>query len=158
MISKILLWVFAAFLLAMGGAMLVGGVWLVTLGGSFYYAVGGAVLVAVAALLVRGGAWGPRLYALFLAGTIVWSLIEAGLDSWALMPRLVAFIVIGLWMAAPWTRAALNKDEDESYLTAEGLPGIAAAAGALLVVVAAFQGYPSQPLAEGRPSVDLGAP
>jgi membrane-bound PQQ-dependent dehydrogenase (glucose/quinate/shikimate family) len=155
-ISRLLLWAFALFLLAVGGAMLLGGARLLMLGGSPYYAVGGLILIAVAILLFRGGAWGPRLYALFLAGTVAWSVYEVGLDGWALMPRLVAFIVIGLWMAAPWTQAALRKS---GKAVSGGWVGAALASllGVGIMTVAAFQSYDVRSMSE-HAMVDLGDP
>jgi membrane-bound PQQ-dependent dehydrogenase (glucose/quinate/shikimate family) len=111
----------ALILVAAGLALLVPGIGLIALGGSPYYA-----LVAVAALatgvlvaLRRGEAVG--LYAAILLGTLGWSLWEVGLDPWALMPRLVFWIVGGivvalvcartprqrraLWLSVGWTGA-----------------------------------------------------
>ncbi|MDB5453832.1 MAG: dehydrogenase, partial [Caulobacteraceae bacterium] len=76
---------FAALLTAVGAYLAVKGAQLLGLGGSPYYLIVGLALVAVAVLLVLRSVWSARLYAAILAVTIVWSLIEAGLDLWALM-------------------------------------------------------------------------
>jgi membrane-bound PQQ-dependent dehydrogenase (glucose/quinate/shikimate family) len=156
MIARILLWACALFLLAVGGVLLAGGVRLVSLGGSPYYALAGAALVAVAILLARGGPWGPRLFALALGATIVWSVIEAGLDGWALLPRLVALSVIGLWLIAPWTRAALYHGRPAApWLSADGPLALAVLAAAGVVAAGAMHGYPVQAFPE-RPRLELG--
>jgi quinoprotein glucose dehydrogenase len=84
-----------------GLALLAGGVWLMFLGGSLYYGLAGLVLVASAFLLWRGHRAGKLLYALFFVATMVWALAEAGLDGWALAPRIIAPAVLGLivWLA-----------------------------------------------------------
>lgn len=74
---------FASLTGLLGVAMLVLGMRLVALGGTFYYAVGGALL-AIGAVL----AWTGRdrislaLFGLALVLTIVWSLLEIGGKGW----------------------------------------------------------------------------
>lgn len=80
---------------------LVGGVWLATLGGSWYYAVLGLVLLACAGLLWRNRETGLWLYALVLAATVVWGVWEAGTDFWALAPRYDILFLLGLWLLLP---------------------------------------------------------
>lgn len=80
---------------------LVGGVWLATLGGSWYYAVLGIVLLACAGLLWRNRETGLWLYALVLAATVVWGVWEAGTDFWALAPRYDILFLLGLWLLLP---------------------------------------------------------
>jgi membrane-bound PQQ-dependent dehydrogenase (glucose/quinate/shikimate family) len=101
---------FAAFLTAVGAYLAVKGSALLGLGGSPYYVIAGLALIAVAVLLVLRSVWSVRLYAVLLAATIVWSVFEAGLDLWALMARLAAFLVVGLWFFAPWTTALYRTD------------------------------------------------
>lgn len=74
---------------ALGLILLAGGVKLALLGGSTYYCVAGVSL-----LLIAGLSWTRRLffasaaYALFMLGTLGWSLAEVGFDCWSLMPRI----------------------------------------------------------------------
>lgn len=100
--------VFAVILVLLALTLLIKGVELVTLGGSFYYALTGLVLVVSGVLLWRGDKRGAWLYGAMLVGTLLWSLYEVGLDGWALMPRLVMWLVLGLWLIAPSTRRKLN--------------------------------------------------
>ena len=72
---------------------------------------------------------------------MVWAVFEAGLDFWALMARLAAFLVVGLWFVAPWTKA-LYEAKAESKVSYRRWNLIASALGAVLLVVAAFQAGP----------------
>ncbi|TCW33763.1 glucose/quinate/shikimate family membrane-bound PQQ-dependent dehydrogenase [Gulbenkiania mobilis] len=96
--------VFALFALAFLG----GGGLLVWLGGSPYYLVAGLMLLATAWLLWRRPLHAFWLYIVLLAGTMVWSVIEVGLDGWQLVPRLDLWIVLGLWLALPWVPNRLS--------------------------------------------------
>lgn len=77
------------------GVVLVGGgIWLVAVGGSAYYALAGAGLVVAGYLLVHRRATGAWVYALVFAATVVWAVWEAGLNGWALVPRVLAPLVL----------------------------------------------------------------
>jgi len=88
---------YGLILTIVGAALAIGGGKLLTLGGSWYYLPAGLAAVASGILVLRGN-WrrGAEVYLLLMAITLVWSLIEAGLDGWALMPRLVSPFVLGL--------------------------------------------------------------
>ena len=100
--------VFAVVLILIGLTLAVGGVRLATLGGSFYYVLAGLALVAAGALLWRRDRRGSLVYGLLLVATLVWSLYEVGVDLWALAPRLLALLVIGVWFLTPWFRRSLH--------------------------------------------------
>ncbi|WP_281822966.1 membrane-bound PQQ-dependent dehydrogenase, glucose/quinate/shikimate family [Sphingobium sp. BS19] len=77
-------------LLALIGAVLVvGGVWLAAIGGSLYYFLAGVGLVGSGALLARGRSLGAWIYVTIWVLTVIWALWEAGLNGWALIPRVV---------------------------------------------------------------------
>lgn len=99
--------IFSAVLFVIGAVLLLGGGRLVTLGGSCYYLVAGATLIASAVGLWRAKAWGAYLYGVLILATIVWALAEAGLNGWALAPRILPFLVLGLFLLRPKTRRAL---------------------------------------------------
>lgn len=127
------------FLLGLGIGGL--GAWLVALGGTPYYLVAGIVLVISGILLARGQAAGVWLYAAILVGTIVWALSEVGLDGWALIPRLIAPAVLGLWIWSPWIAGRLFeahavRARSALWLSAGGMIGSAA----VIALVFAF-GY-----------------
>ncbi|TRD19808.1 membrane-bound PQQ-dependent dehydrogenase, glucose/quinate/shikimate family [Palleronia caenipelagi] len=85
-----------AVLLAIAGLPLFfGGIYLITLGGSWYYTIAGLGLTAAAITLFQGRMVGVWLYMLVFIGTAIWSFWESGLDFWALLPRLVAPIFLG---------------------------------------------------------------
>jgi quinoprotein glucose dehydrogenase len=92
-----LLRLFGIILLALGLVLAIGGVKLVTLGGSPYYLVIGLALMAAGALVLFGRVWGLHVYLAAFAVTFVWALWEAGFDGWALVPRLVGpFILLAI--------------------------------------------------------------
>lgn len=82
-----MLWVFGAVLALFGLAMAGGGAWLVTLGGSWYYLVAGIGLVLAGIELMRGRITGAWWFAAVFAGTLLWTIWEAGLDYWRWIPR-----------------------------------------------------------------------
>src|ERR1041385_3295528 len=127
-------------LLITGLGMGVPGLYLASLGGSFYYLIAG-ILVLVCAVLVRERrSFGIVLFWLVFLGTALWSLWEVGLNGWALMPRLVFLCVAGLWLlflspqdgVMPRRRAALLS----------GLVIVAAAAVALFALLPPSNGNP----------------
>jgi quinoprotein glucose dehydrogenase len=114
----------AAVLVGLAGiALLVGGAWLVSLGGSAYYAIAGVLLLVDAWLLWRVHPAALLLFALILAGTLVWALWESGLDWWPLAARLDVLFVLGLLLLIP----AITR----------GVPGAASGRTALVVVLGA---------------------
>ena len=91
-------WITLAVFTVIGASMLVGGVWLIAVGGSSYYLIAGVGLLLVAACGWWRSRWTLWLYALVLLGTAIWSLAEVGLDFWQLEPRLVMPIILGIWL------------------------------------------------------------
>jgi len=98
--------IFALIVALFGLALAVGGLWLITLGGSWYYLLAGAGMLASGVLLFLQRLSGVWLYWLVFIGTVVWALWEVGLDPWALLPRVLALAVIALLSLAfvPWLR------------------------------------------------------
>jgi quinoprotein glucose dehydrogenase len=85
----------------------VGGGWLLALGGSAYYLLAGLGLVAVAAWLPRRTGAALATYAGFFAATLAWALWEAGLDWWPLATRLGLPWVLGVvLLLCAWRRPA----------------------------------------------------
>jgi quinoprotein glucose dehydrogenase len=76
-------------LLLIGLVLLVGGVWLVAVGGSPYYLLAGIGLLVSGFLLARRRLAGVWIYGGVWAATVLWSLWEVGLRGWGLVPRLV---------------------------------------------------------------------
>ena len=74
----------------LGLVLLAGGLWLISLGGSWYYALAGLGLVLSGALLNRGSLKALWLYLLVWIGTLGWAWWESGSDWWAQLPRMLA--------------------------------------------------------------------
>lgn len=139
--------------------ILVGGVWLISLGGSWYYLFAGAGLLATAWFLLRRSMLAVWVYLLVFAGTLVWALWEAGLSGWPQVPRLVAptVVLILVLLAIPALRDRVRRGHGQMLA---GLAGLAAAGAAMTVLlvserpVAIAQQQPDQPLppAEEEPA------
>jgi quinate dehydrogenase (quinone) len=89
---------FAAVLVVLGLFLVIGGGWLIGLGGSFYYLIAGLVYGAAGILLWRERFAGPGLVVAMLVLTLVWAVWESGTYYWALFPRLL--VPLGLAMVA----------------------------------------------------------
>ena len=99
--AKFVVWIVVAMFCVLGAVLSVGGIVLVTHGGSPYYvATGFAVLVCAVGLCARAR-YASWCYGAMLIWTIAWSLWEVGLDDWALMPRLLGVAVVGLVYLLP---------------------------------------------------------
>jgi len=92
--------------------LLIGGIWLLALGGSWYYVVTGAALLGVAWLLYRRRPGALALYALVLVGTAIWSLWESGPDFWALAPRSGVLVIFGVWLLFAGMRLGMARRLD----------------------------------------------
>ena len=137
--------IFASLLLLIGLLLAAGGVRLASLGGSLYYVIAGAMLIASAVLLWRGQPWGAYLYGLLTLGTIVWAITESGFDGWALAPRVLPFLVLGLLLLRPNARRSLGISVERPLL-ASPISWIAVAGlVAICIAVAMRQPYPTLP-------------
>jgi membrane-bound PQQ-dependent dehydrogenase (glucose/quinate/shikimate family) len=128
--------VIGAYLVFLGGFLALG------LGGSWYYLVAGLATLAITALMVMRNPLSAKIYAGIIVVTIPWAIWESGLDFVALLPRLAAWIVVGLWFLAPWYRSAMRKTADAPAPRGNGRwVGFAQLAGVLVLALAAMQGY-----------------
>ena len=121
---RLLGWIIAAI----GLVLSVGGAQLIMLGGSPYYAVVGVLMILSGLLLAMLRPLGGWLYILIFLGTVVWALWEVGLNGWALVPRLVAPLVLLVPVIASFP---VLRREGGGRLAAIGL-------GATAVFVAVF--------------------
>ncbi|MFS0850439.1 membrane-bound PQQ-dependent dehydrogenase, glucose/quinate/shikimate family [Novosphingobium panipatense] len=83
---------------------------LALLGGSPWYLLSGLVMLATAALIWRRKPLSITLYWTFLGANLIWALWEAGLDYWALAPRLAMPVCMGLYMLTPAYRRHVGVD------------------------------------------------
>jgi quinoprotein glucose dehydrogenase len=93
-----------------------GGIWLITLGGSWYYAIAGAVLLVVAWLLYRRRTEALWLYAVFLLATLVWAVWEAGFDWWSLGARGGILVLLAIWLLMPFVLRKLSGTDGRAPL------------------------------------------
>lgn len=124
-------------LLVVGLIFIVGGGKLALVGGSTYYLVSGLLIAGAAIQLLRQRSTGLWLYAVFLLITLCWSVYEAGLDGWALTPRLLIPAGFGFWLVFPHIKYWLSRDQPIAFV--RGLCGIASVAAVALVLVAALK-------------------
>lgn len=124
-------------LLGLGLAAL--GGWLQVLGGTPYYFAAGVGLLASGVLIALARRTGVWLYLMVLGGTVVWAIAEVGLEGWALIPRVVAPAVLGLWLCAPpvWARVERYAGVRPEYARRQSWAGMAACAVLIALVFAA---------------------
>src|SRR3569832_140524 len=120
--------VIAALLGLCGLALLVGGAWLATLGGSWYYAIAGVFLLVDAWLLWQGRATALWLLAGILAATLVWAVWGSGFDWWPLAARLDVLFVLGVLASLPWTVRGVGRAKAARIALLASLAAFAAVA------------------------------
>ena len=86
---------------AVGLFNLIGGGWLVAIGGSVYYLLLGVALLVATVLLWRGRPAGLHVVAAVIAATLVWAVWEIGFDWWQLVPRGDVLFVLGALLLLP---------------------------------------------------------
>lgn len=84
-----------------GLVLLVGGIYLAVLGGSWYYIIAGIFFIVTAVLLQKLKGAALTVYAVLVLGTVVWGLWEVGSDFFALAPRLDILGLFGLALLIP---------------------------------------------------------
>jgi quinoprotein glucose dehydrogenase len=130
----------AAVFVVLGLALLAGGAYLLSLGGSLYYVLAGIGLIATGALVFRGRRAALGLMALILIATLVWSVMEVKFDWWQLLPRLDIWLAAAVWLLLPFVNRRLGapapgRDAGRTALAAS------AAITVLVGVFALFQDY-----------------
>jgi quinate dehydrogenase (quinone) len=129
-----LVWIVALGVLVFGVPFTLGGAYLVTLGGSWYFLLAGIGLIVSSVLLFKQRLMGAWLFAALMVLTVIWALIDAGLNFWPLVSRLFALGVLSLLVALVYP----------SLRKTNGLPGGRggyALSGSLVVaMVAGFWG------------------
>lgn len=120
--------ILATILVLTGLALAYGGSLLVGEGGSPYYLLAGIAALASGALLWRGSTTGAKLLGALVLATVAWSFWEAGLDFWALVPRLWLFLLFGAWLILPGTLRKLGIGRPAGRVWLASLAGLAGAA------------------------------
>lgn len=129
-----------------GLVLVVGGAWLALLGGSFYYLLAGVVLIASGYLIARRNLTGTWIYIGLFLVTIGWALWEAGLDGWALVPRLLGpgiLLIVVLIVVSPFGGPREGRKNHARWLAPAG--GAALVAGIFLVAGLVGEGHTTGP-------------
>ncbi|SDA95394.1 quinate dehydrogenase (quinone) [Pseudomonas sp. NFACC15-1] len=98
-VSAIILIGLGVIITMLGLALAVGGVKLLSLGGSWYFLIGGLAMVVSGVLIACRKPAGAWWFGAFLLGTAIWAFVDVGLVFWPLFSRLFMFGVIGLAVA-----------------------------------------------------------
>ncbi|WP_284324303.1 glucose/quinate/shikimate family membrane-bound PQQ-dependent dehydrogenase [Cypionkella aquatica] len=122
---------------AIGAILLLGGGWLLSLGGSPYYLVAGLGFLATGILLLRKRAEALVVYAITLAATLIWAVWEIGFDWWQLAPRGGIPVLLGLLLLLP----AAWRNLKFSAVATTSAPRFPAALGGVVAASVAVAGY-----------------
>jgi quinoprotein glucose dehydrogenase len=123
----------AAVIGLIGLCLLLGGVWLISLGGSWYYLLCGAAILATTILLFRRRREALLVYAVVIIGTIIWAIYEIGFDWWPLVPRGDIIFLIGIWLCLPFMVTPLASHWRQAVTPLLGVLVIAAVVGLVSV-------------------------
>ena len=96
--------VLGAIIAVAGLVLLAGGLYLISLSGSWYFALAGAALTVSGILIARSRAAGALLYGIAFAATVIWAVWEVGIDFWPLVSRLYAPALIAVFVALAYPR------------------------------------------------------
>lgn len=154
MANRIAHWVFIVFLTIVGLLLTLGGGVLVYLGGSWYYLAAGIATLVVTVMMARRHILAPKIYAGILIVTLLWAVFESGLDFMALLPRLAAWLGVGLWFLMPWYRNTLIKRYPDVLPRYQPLIAAPLVAGLALLIVSSLQGYTRHGTGSERQVVD----
>ncbi len=102
----------AIVIFLLGLVLIAAGAYLAWLGGSWYYVICGLGFIAAGAALFGHRPAALLIYALVLAGTLIWAVYEVGFDWWQLAPRGGVIVLIGLWLVMPWITGRLHDADD----------------------------------------------
>ncbi|WP_455814054.1 glucose/quinate/shikimate family membrane-bound PQQ-dependent dehydrogenase [Pseudomonas graminis] len=134
------LWCFllGLILLATGLYFVIGGGKLVSLGGSWYFVIAGIFTVLSAIQFFRRRASAVVIFALVFIGSAIWAVLDAGIDFWPLVSRLM--FLAGMLLLALITWPSLRKHEGKPAC-AKGAYGLSAitVVGLLATLYGMFQ-------------------
>lgn len=93
--------ILAILILMLGIALAIGGIYLITLGGSWGYIILAILLIISGVLLLMRKRAGLVAYAVVIAFSLVWALWEVGFDWWAMAPREGLIVLLGILILLP---------------------------------------------------------
>jgi len=147
--------VMGVVLALIGLALTLGGMRLLMLGGSLYYFIAGIGLLASGILLIGQRAQGAWLYLFVVLATIAWALWEVGLNGWALVPRVVAPLVL---LVPVMLTLLSTKREGAGRTVAIGIGGAAVIGIALFVTAGLSSNGLPNGVVPDSPSFAVGDP
>jgi glucose dehydrogenase len=112
--------VIANLIIMIGAVIAGGGLWLLLLGATPYYILSGTGYVVSGVLLWRRRQAGAWLTLALLAANLAWAIWDAGLNYWAVSPRL--FLPAGLAFMA--LLATLRFTANKSWRVAAHVAGV----------------------------------
>lgn len=158
LIARLWLIILGAVLILAGLFFAIGGGKLAMLGGSWYFLISGVLIVVSGLLVAARRPSGALLFALVTIGTAVWAVLDAGLDFWPLISRLLAFgigaAVVALTYPLLRKAAGLSSAAIPSFVLAALLAVASAAgvAGMFMPHPTVVASGPSQPLVPVDPA------
>ncbi len=126
------IWVAALGVLVFGLLYLAGGGYLATLGGSWYFLLAGLGMTVAAIALFKSRLLGAWLFAAVMVLSVIWALVDAGLNFWPQISRLFALGVLSLVVALayPTLRRANGLNGGRAGYALGALLAVAVVAGA----------------------------
>ncbi|MBD8623099.1 glucose/quinate/shikimate family membrane-bound PQQ-dependent dehydrogenase [Pseudomonas sp. CFBP 13727] len=126
------IWVAALGVLVFGLLYLAGGGYLATLGGSWYFLLAGLGMTVAAIALFKSRLLGAWLFAAVMVLSVIWALVDAGLNFWPQISRLFALGVLSLVVALayPTLRRANGLSGGRAGYALGALLAVAVVAGA----------------------------
>ncbi|MBE9639810.1 membrane-bound PQQ-dependent dehydrogenase, glucose/quinate/shikimate family [Salipiger pacificus] len=117
---------YAVLSILTGVALLYLGARLVVVGGSAYYLFASVAAILIGALIFRKSVWSVWVLCGLSVATLVWGLMEAGWNGWALIPRFDWLVVMGGVLAALWpvSRRVFAFHKAGPYFVATLVPAI----------------------------------
>jgi quinoprotein glucose dehydrogenase len=131
----------AVVIAVIGVVLLAGGIYLAALGGSPYYLIAGLLLLASAWFLARGRLLGGWIYCAAFVLSAVWGLGEARGNAWAMVPWLIAPLV--LLIAVLLVMPTLTDDANRWKWSGGGICVALAAVVAIFAMLAGGGGKPA---------------
>lgn len=136
----------AATVLATGLVLAVGGAWLAALGGSLYYLLVGLTLIASGCWISLGRQEGAWLYLFAFIATLLWAWWEVGSNGWALVPRVLAPMVLLVCLMTRISRLSF-KPRGRKYFRIMAAAALFAAACGLVIPFLSKQDVAASPIA-----------
>ncbi len=145
-----LLYLIGGVFALLGVLLAAGGVYLISLGGSWFYVFAGAGLALTGWMMIRQRIAALLMAIILLVVTTVWAFYEVGLDFWQLVPRTIAFLIVTAIVSAfssmLKTRQGARSIRPKLALTLTAVFSV----GVIAVFAGMFQPHP-EVSAKGKP-------